>query len=442
MNSSSRACFLFALSSLFATPAVSQGQVFAWGLNDEGQCNVPAPPPGRHFVELAGGFTFSVGRLDDGTLIAWGNPTPPPDLPPGLTYEEIDAQYYTTVARRSDGSIVAWGGAAPTLPTDPSYVQVATGFFHALAIRGDGSIGAWGSNFYGEIDVPPLPGGVIAVQVAGGINHSAALLSDGSVIAWGSNSYGQQGVPPLPPGVTYVELSANGYFTMARRSDGSVVAWGSNHAGQPDVPPLPPGLTYTGISAGTEHALALRSDGSLVAWGAPNQGQLDVPELPPGHRYVAFAGGQLHSLAIREGDFTCGSAENYCASSPNSTGHVARIGAWGSLAVADANTHLWTSACPPGSLGIFFYGADSVQIPFGNGTLCISPFYPGLFRLDPAVAIDAAGHAELELDFAALHPAGQIAAGSSWNFQFWFRDPFAGGAGTNLTDAQRVSFCP
>jgi hypothetical protein len=37
--------------------------------------------------------------------------------------------------------------------------------------------------------------------------------------------------------------------------------------------------------------------------------------------------------------------------------------------------------------------------------------------------------------------AGQITAGSTWNFQFWFRDPVAGGASFNLSDGLEVTFC-
>ena len=39
-------------------------------------------------------------------------------------------------------------------------------------------------------------------------------------------------------------------------------------------------------------------------------------------------------------------------------------------------------------------------------------------------------------------PSGQITAGSTWNFQFWYRDPAAGGADFNLSDGLEVTFCP
>ena len=40
-------------------------------------------------------------------------------------------------------------------------------------------------------------------------------------------------------------------------------------------------------------------------------------------------------------------------------------------------------------------------------------------------------------------PSGQITVGSSWNFQFWYRDPAGpGGTGFNLSDGLHAIFCP
>jgi hypothetical protein len=91
---------------------------------------------------------------------------------------------------------------------------------------------------------------------------------------------------------------------------------------------------------------------------------------------------------------------------------------------------------------MFFYGRDRFSIPMGDGTLCICPHSPGLFRLFPAVLTNANGFAQRPLDFTSLPPLGQILPGSTWNFQFWFRDWAAGGSGSNLSDAIAVTFQP
>ena len=37
---------------------------------------------------------------------------------------------------------------------------------------------------------------------------------------------------------------------------------------------------------------------------------------------------------------------------------------------------------------------------------------------------------------------GEILPGSTWNTQFWYRDPAFGGAGFNLSDGLGVTFAP
>ena len=48
----------------------------------------------------------------------------------------------------------------------------------------------------------------------------------------------------------------------------------------------------------------------------------------------------------------------------------------------------------------------------------------------------------MRVAFAVFVRVPQIDAGETWNFQFWYRDPSAGGAGFNFTDALSITFCP
>ncbi|MDP6409465.1 MAG: hypothetical protein QGI46_08820 [Planctomycetota bacterium] len=69
-----------------------------------------------------------------------------------------------------------------------------------------------------------------------------------------------------------------------------------------------------------------------------------------------------------------------------------------------------------------------------------------MFLLWPPVRMDDAGGAARWIDFGAP-PAGSgpgvIRPGSTWNSQFWYRDPLGpGGMGFNLSDAVSVGFCP
>ncbi len=135
---------------------------------------------------------------------------------------------------------------------------------------------------------------------------------------------------------------------------------------------------------------------------------------------------------------------NYCATSANSVGPGAVIGHAGPTSVSQNAFVLTASGCVPGQHGVFFYGPDQVQVPFGNGVRCVGGGFAGLFRLEVTQA-DVNGDAAYAVDFG-LPPANQgpgaITAGSTWNFQFWYRDPAGGGAGYNLSDALQVAFCP
>ena len=127
----------------------------------------------------------------------------------------------------------------------------------------------------------------------------------------------------------------------------------------------------------------------------------------------------------------------YCKSTNNSTGSPARIRAQGSARVEAGLFELEASPVPNQS-GLFFYSAATNQIPFGNGFRCVGGGGTSVYRLPLAQAAGASlTHA---VDFDAPPAAQTLVAGSTWNFQAWFRDPMGGGAGFNLSDALAVTF--
>ncbi len=137
----------------------------------------------------------------------------------------------------------------------------------------------------------------------------------------------------------------------------------------------------------------------------------------------------------------CPAPSNYCVNTANSSGASATIAAVGSQVVADNTFGVSASGAPANNSGLFFYGAGQGQIPFGDGFRCVAGT---IFRLNPVTMTDGAGQVTRVLDLNNPPAAGgQITAGSTWNFQFWFRDPMGpGGNGFNLTDGVSVPFCP
>ena len=136
-----------------------------------------------------------------------------------------------------------------------------------------------------------------------------------------------------------------------------------------------------------------------------------------------------------------GTAENYCQATMNSFNLTASMGHTGSLDLADGTFALTcTGSAPiPTSWGMFTYGTVQTNTPFGNGYLCISPFTPGIFKMPTqqlgasTIVFSMQNH---PANFAAFTPS------SSWYFQFWYRDPPAGGANFNLSDGLHVVFAP
>jgi hypothetical protein len=112
----------------------------------------------------------------------------------------------------------------------------------------------------------------------------------------------------------------------------------------------------------------------------------------------------------------------------------------GTTDISNNDFQLITYNIPPGKLTLYLYSQDQSQfLTFGNGFRCIgSP----LFRVQPAVNADSFGQVFYPLNLNTLPSGGQILAGQSWGFMAWYRDPPAGGAFFNGSDALSTTWCP
>ncbi len=129
-------------------------------------------------------------------------------------------------------------------------------------------------------------------------------------------------------------------------------------------------------------------------------------------------------------------AGNYCTSTPNSTGQAATIVVSGSSRESVNDLRLSALGMPGGEFGQFVYGDVRQQVPFGSGFLCVT----GQLARFPVQVVDTGGRAILDVDNTNLPVGGgDLTMGTSWHFQFVYRDSLAGG-GYNTTDGVSVLF--
>lgn len=131
---------------------------------------------------------------------------------------------------------------------------------------------------------------------------------------------------------------------------------------------------------------------------------------------------------------------NFCTGAPNSAGPGATMSWSGTNQISQNNFVLMTFGAPPNKTCMYIYGSGQVSpIIFGNGFRCIDT---PLYRVKPLTTSNFVGDVIYNLDLNDLPAAGPIGPGETWNFMCWYRDPPAGGAQYNGSDALNTFWCP
>ncbi len=211
--------------------------------------------------------------------------------------------------------------------------------------------------------------------------------------------------------------------------------------------------SYSGTSMATPHvtgAIAFLHSLSSQAFRAhfataPDQAALTLKEILlqsvdviPSLNGITVSNGRLNLHQAAQEIMSWGDSPNYCQTSPNSAGPGELITFSGSTSYSSNSFTLNTSGGVPNEFGLFYYGPNQIEVPFGNGWRCVGG---GVTRLSPAATNDGSGNATRWVDFTQPEAAA-ITAGSTWNFQHWYRDTAAGGSGFNFSDGLSVTILP
>jgi len=227
----------------FGLAVKNDGTVWGWGSNAHGQLGVAVADDALYFTspiqvssgsltdiqKITVGNDYSLALKSDGTVWAWGANNQG-QLGVGNTIDSI-----TPLPVALPGGTVITELAARN---------------HSLALQNNGSIWAWGKNDMGQLGDDTTtqrnePVKVVDIGDARGIavtdTWSLALRNDDSVWGWGDNDSGQlldktktqRHYPVKAQGLAdVVSLAAGPDFAVVCKYQGDVLAWGANGNGQ------------------------------------------------------------------------------------------------------------------------------------------------------------------------------------------------------------------
>ena len=329
----------------------SDGTVWAWGRNDNGQLgdgtNIDKEYPVQVLLisdvaQIEAGSDHSLALTESGEVWAWGlNESRRLGDDTSATYrnypvqvkgilgsgyltdvEQITAGRLQNLALLSDKKVVSWGGnnygqlgrSAGNIGNTPDYVtnqsdapisnvdSIACGNAFSMAII-NGEVWSWGHNNYGQLginsatNIIQYPQKVVSINgsesltnvadITAGQYHAVALLSSGEVRAWGRNNFGQLGI------------NSNSVDSSNIPVEVISVTGTDNLSG------------ITAIATGENYVLALTGDNNIISWGYNFYGQLGDGSTTGKIRPVEItsltnatqvSGGGNHSSAIKEGN--------------------------------------------------------------------------------------------------------------------------------------------
>ncbi|ETV97749.1 hypothetical protein, variant 4 [Aphanomyces invadans] len=276
------------------------GEVFACGYNDSGQC-------GMGTTQRVHSFKLIMSLVDKQVV----------KLSAGNGCEHVaavsDSGHVYTFGYNARGQLGHGSTAACAFPSrvefpvDVSVVQVACSYFHTLVATADNELYGFGRNDFGQLGISdgldkhepsriPFFSGRRILAMACGQYHSIVSLASGGLYAFGKNDFGQlgvdvRGVRATPVAVgdfdsdIVVQVACGYYHSVALTQSGKVFTFGRNDYGQlglghnhtvstPSLVAYLTAFTIVDVACGCYHTLTLSDLGRVYPFGRNNHGQL------------------------------------------------------------------------------------------------------------------------------------------------------------------------
>ena len=313
---------------------LGNGTVMAWGENSEGQLgngskvssDVPvavcaagpqAPCPTGPYLTgvttVAAGSAYSMARLSNGTVVAWGgntqgelgNGTETSSTVPVAVCALGTVGPCTSGPYLSGVKALAAGGFGPNVGELQSY---------SLALLENGTVRAWGVNERGELGdasstgpekcdemLQPCSKTPVAVSGLSGVSevaargaHSLALLANGAVMSWGDNKNGQlgDGMSSGPEPCGGIEATTCSTTPVSVGTHGGValgIAAGDEHSLTFGPPPPPANLPEIGRCVKVATGAGIYGAANCITVAKAGKGKYEWTPVSSGEKQ-AFSG--------------------------------------------------------------------------------------------------------------------------------------------------------
>jgi len=324
---------LVGINSYHATAIKTDGTLWLWGFNRDGELGVndivhrsspvQTVSGGTNWKQVGSGGVFHTAAIKtDGTLWTWG---------------------WNNYGHLGDNTVTHRSSPVQTIAGGTNWKLVTCGYYHTAAIKNDGSLWLWGWNNWGQLGdnsvthrsspIQTVSGGTNWKQVAGGINYNAAIKTDGTLWLWGYNLQAQLGdnsitsksspVQTVAAGTNWKQVACSKQIsspTAAIKTDGSLWLWGGNSNGglgdntttdkSSPVQTIAGGTNWKQVSVGYTNTAAIKTDGTLWTWGGNSNGVLGdntttstsspVQTVAAGTNWKQVASGRWYTAAIRD----------------------------------------------------------------------------------------------------------------------------------------------